>query len=88
MNCFCLIDKENYKSQINESWELVIVQFINDVMELNMFLILKFFFKRWDPIWTLKTLVMDASPFEIGLVGEGSNGKPKKSYILGSQPTI
>ena len=25
---------------------------------------------------------MDASPFEIGLVGEGSNGKPKKSYIL------
>ena len=25
---------------------------------------------------------MDASPFEIGLVREGSNGKPKKSYIL------
>jgi len=26
MNCFCLIDEENYKSKINEFWELGIVQ--------------------------------------------------------------
>ena len=31
---------------------------------------------------------MDASPFEIGLVGEGSNGKPKKSYILDYFPAL